>query len=140
MRNFLQNLGYKMNQFMYGRYGSDNMNRTLSWVVVAFFVISLIPKLNFMLLLGLALEIYLLFRMMSKNIYKRQQENMKYMELTKGIRSKSNLYINMFKERKEFSYYKCPQCKTYVRIRKPPKGKSIAVKCRKCGNEFVKKT
>lgn len=70
-----------MAKLMIGRYGSDEFNRflliiTLILIVIGFFVTK--PILNLVIV---ALLIYTYCRMFSRNIGKRQQENMKYLQL-----------------------------------------------------------
>lgn len=40
--------------------------------------------------------------------------------------------------RKEYKIYKCPKCGQKIRVPRH-KGK-IAIRCRKCGEEFIRKT
>lgn len=144
MRNFFQNFSYRMQYFMQGRYGDDELNRVLSRTGLVLVLISLFSRLWWPLAylspVGFFLALVSIFRMFSRNIYKRQRENAKYNELVSPVRKKRNLYSNMMREKNTHSYYKCPNCKTYVRLRKPPKGKKIAVRCTKCQNEFIKRT
>ena len=144
MRNFFQNFAYRMQYFMQGRYGDDELNRILSRTGLVLVLISLFSRLWYPLAylspIGFLMALWSMFRMFSRNIYKRQRENARYNELVKPIRKKKNLYNNMFRERKTHVYYKCPNCKTYVRLKMPPKGKKIAVRCTKCYNEFIKRT
>ena len=140
MRNFLQNLSYKFQGFMQGRYGDDELNRCLVWVGLVFLILSCFSPFRILSIFVFIIYIITIFRMFSKNMYKRSQENQKYLKLTGGIRKWFNTYKNMFKDRKEYKYYKCPTCKSFVRIKRPPKGKNIAVRCGQCGNEFTKRT
>ena len=141
MRNFFNNLAYKTSAFMQGRNGVDNLNRLLSGITIVLLILScFVPYGRYVLLLALIVEGYYLFRVLSKNLYKRQQENIKYMSMTTGIRKKFTLFKNMFRDNGVYKYYRCPNCHSYVRIRKPPRGKKIAVSCYKCHNEFIKRT
>lgn len=140
MRSFFRNFGYKMQGFMQGRYGDDELNRVLTTAGLICVLASCIGFLRYLSIPGMILCILSLFRMFSRNVYKRQLENRRFLSITGGIKRFFTTNFKRIKESKTHSYYKCPSCKAYVRIRKPPKGKNIAVRCSKCGNEFTKRT
>lgn len=145
MRGFFQNLAYKFQGFMIGRNGDDELNHLLVPIAFGMMVVSLIlryfyPPLIYLDYVGLILMLYCMFRMLSKNTYKRQKENAAYVKFLNARRSRKRLRKTMWEERNEFSYFKCTSCKTYVRIKKPPKGKKIAITCKKCSNEFIVRT
>lgn len=140
MRNFLNGLSYKMRQFMIGRYGDDALNRFLSGCGMVCVVLSMFPYFSYAYIGMVVCFGWSLFRMFSKNAYKRSRENAVYLKIRDGIKKKFLLVRNMFRDRKTHEYYKCPNCKSYVRIIKPPKGKNIAVRCSKCYTEFTKRT
>ncbi len=138
MKQWLQRIGYKFSQWMIGRYGTDEMSRTLSWVGIGFLLLSCIPVLRILYIPAWALIIWAYFRCFSKNIVKRSRERDKYMKLTGKVRSKLNVYKRMWKDRKTHRYFKCPKCGTMIRV---PKGKGkIAITCTKCRNEIIKTT
>jgi len=123
-------LKYGLQRFMMGRNGGD----TLSWVVLIASAVCSIAAgiegfewLTALSFIGLA---YTIFRMYSRNVVKRRQENAKFVGFFK--RSKTRLTD------REHRYFKCPQCKQTVRV---PKGKgTIKIRCPKCGNQFEKKS
>ncbi len=131
---WLRNLGAKIaagyRRFMQGRYGGDKLNIALVWISFGAYIVSLLipfaaAKLVLMVvyygLLGWAI-----FRMLSRNTYKRYQENRKYLQ-----------FIDRVKDR-EHRYFDCPRCRQQVRV---PRGKGkIAITCPKCKEKFVKKT
>lgn len=73
----------KLQRFMTGRYGADELGRTLNIVVLVSLVVSmfsgLLPVLSIFYWFGIALMIYNCFRMFSKNVSKRYEENQRYL-------------------------------------------------------------
>ena len=131
----------KLARFMAGRYGNDQLNRFLSYFALALIILALFIQntigsvLN---ILGLTCLIVIYIRMLSRNIYKRQEENGKYLRLKYKLTSSFRAGIERFKQRKEYRFFKCPSCKTVLRV---PRGKGkIRITCRKCGTAFEKKT
>lgn len=116
--------------FMQGRYGGDKLNITLVWVSFGAFLISMFipfPPVNLaLLLIYYGLLGWAIFRMLSRNTYKRYQENRKYLQL-----------IDRIKDR-EHKYFDCPRCRQPVRV---PRGKGkIAITCPKCKEKFIRKS
>ena len=75
----MNNWRYKLFQFMQGRYGMDELGRFLLILTMIIVLASNFRFLHILYLPGLLLLAYTYFRIMSRNIYKRQQENQKYM-------------------------------------------------------------
>lgn len=132
--NWFRKLGVKIaagwRHFMLGRYGGDKLNIALIWVAFGAYILSLfIPVAGIKLLLLLVyygLLIWAIFRMFSRNTYKRYQENRKYLRL-----------LDRLKDR-QHKYFDCPRCRQQVRV---PRGKGkISITCPKCKEKFVKKT
>ena len=132
---WLSQLGYRMRtglqRFMFGRYGQhDKLNSMLLWAGVIVVLVSMfLPAGLFTWLLPLVAYVLLgvaLWRMLSKNVYKRARENRRYLSLLERLRDR------------EHRYFTCPQCKQTVRV---PKGKGkIAITCPQCREKFVQKT
>lgn len=125
-----------LRNFMYGRYGVDQFSNFLFWLYMFLLILSLfVPYLNYACLV---VFIYCMFRMFSKQYYKRRAENDWYLRNTSGTRKTLNRYRNIFKYRKTHKYLKCPQCHQYLRV---PKGKGIiTISCPKCHQQFDRKT
>lgn len=128
-------------RFMQGRYGGDQLNRFLMVLVLICFAISLLGGRAFYLtfyLIGTVLLIYAYFRMLSKNIYKRREENTAYLRYTYKARQTFATWKRDMKQRKTHHIYKCPSCRQKIRI---PRGKGkIEIRCPKCGQTFIKKS
>lgn len=125
-----------LRNFMYGRYGVDQFGNFLFVTYIVLFVISLfVPYASF---LCYAVIIYTLFRMFSKQIYKRQAENEWFLSKTSRIRKFLNRQKNKWKYRKTHKYLKCPHCHQYLRV---PKGKGeITITCPSCHQHFDQRT
>lgn len=128
----------KLQRFMIGRYGMDELSKIYMGATLVLFVLSMITRLNAFYVLGLLLIIYSYYRMFSRNIQKMYNQNQKYLQLkAKGI-GKWNNFKKRWAQRKEYHFYKCPQCKQRVRV---PRGKGkISITCPKCRHEFIKKS
>lgn len=126
---------------MYGRYGTDTLNKVYLGiyiaVVVIYYAVSLfIPDtaakakaLLFLayLLVTTVLIILIFFRMFSRNIAKRRRENDRFCGFFK-------LWRNRFRDRRTHVYRKCPKCKAVLRLPRA-KGKH-AVVCPRCHERF----
>lgn len=122
----------RMARFMAGRYGVDQLNRAFFWIYLACVILALFFwPFN---IVALALVVWLFFRMLSKNIYKRQAENQKYLRLTGKITGWFLLRKKMFSERKTHRYRKCPHCRAVVRL--PYRKGRHTVCCPKCRQDF----
>ena len=134
----------KLMRFMQGRYGVlDALGKCLLilGLVLAFFA----PIFTgdhaigvVFYLLGWAALIYAYFRMFSRNVRKRYDENVKFLNKTAKIRGFFKVQKNLMSQRKEYHIYTCPGCRQKIRI---PRGKGrIEIRCPKCGTTFIKKS
>ena len=118
-------------KFMDGRYGNDKLNMTILGVGVALCVISMffgqLPVVSLILTtLSYALMIWAIVRSMSRNVYKRYEENRRFLMVIDRIKDKDHRYFD------------CPRCHQPVRV---PRGKGkILITCPKCREKFTKKT
>ena len=133
----------KFYRFMQGRYGVDQfakftMGVALVSIVLAIFVKTGSSAGSLLDMLGLVAIVYTYFRIFSRNISKRAQENQKYLSATAKLRQRLNKEKNMMKQRKDYHIYTCPSCGQKVRI---PRGKGkIEISCPKCHSKFVKRS
>ena len=74
MQNWLQNLAYRLQGFMYGRYGVDILSKHLNIAALALVILSLFVP--FLYPLSLSLLVWSTFRTYSKNIYLAPQSVM----------------------------------------------------------------
>lgn len=123
---------------MWGRYGYDDLNRVLMITAVVCMVLSLFPRGHiFYLIAGVAM-VYSYFRMFSRNIAKRSRENQWFMNKTVKVRKLFGKKKQEWQQSRQYHIYKCPKCRQKIRV---PRGRGrIAITCRKCGTEFIKKS
>lgn len=132
--SWLHNLGRKlsagMRQFMMGRYGTDKLNMVILGTGLIASLVSMFvryaPVNLFLALLSYVLMGWAIFRTLSRNTYKRYQENRKYL-----------MFLQRLKDR-DHRYFDCPRCRQQVRV---PRGKGkISICCPKCKEKFIRKT
>ena len=117
-------------RFMTGRYGTDKLNMFilgggLIACLLALFIRVLAVNLA-LTLLSYGLMFWAIFRTLSRNTYRRYQENRKFL-----------LLLDRIKDRKH-KHFSCPKCHQPVRV---PKGKGkIAITCPKCREKFIRKS
>lgn len=129
--------GESIRKFMYGRYGSDQLNIALLVLAIAISLINSLLAVLFrtsfvyirilnpiLYLLMMALLGFGVFRMLSRNIYARQKENRLFRQLWTRVSDRKN------------RYFRCPKCKQLVRV---PRGRGkINITCPKCGERFLR--
>jgi len=126
----------RLQRFMYGRYGMDAFGQFLLWSAIVFMLLSMIVKTPVLNTLSLALLLWGYFRMFSRNIQKRYQENCTYYRYVNKVKDFFKKQKSYMQQRKTHHIYKCPQCGQKIRI---PRGKGkVAIRCRTCGTEFIK--
>ena len=134
-----------MIRFMYGRNGMDQLNRALFWTYLALRLVEMVVSMtlknrfvtNVFAVLLPVLILYILFRMFSRNLYKRQAENQKWVNFSWGLKSRRK---NAAARRadKDHRYFTCRNCKTICRV---PVGKGrIVITCPKCGGQINART
>ncbi len=127
----------KLQQFLYGRYGSDKLSLFLLVVGLLF---SLLGRLFFwpLFLIADVLYFYALFRILSRNIPARQREYSAFLKVWNPIEGWLRLQKRKWKERGQYKYFKCPSCRQRLRA---PRGRGkIQVTCQRCKTVFLKKT
>lgn len=134
---FFDKFRMAVSRFMSGRYGSDQLNLTM---VIGALIVTTIGSLTGVYFLTLAADALLLlaiFRMFSKDRYRRAHENQVYLEKTQKVRRAATEWVNRVKNSRKYHYYTCPKCKQRLRV---PRGVgNITITCKQCGTKFDKK-
>ena len=127
----------RISRFLYGRYITYGIDR-LNYIIFALCIIISILNLFFgsyiLQILETILFITAIFRLFSKNIYARQKENRKALQLTDNFFNFFKLNKKKFDERKTHVYKTCPHCKATLRL--PRRKGAHTVKCPKCKTDF----
>lgn len=127
-----------LKKFMSGRYGVDQLTWLLFGISIAISILSIFVKSQILSIINIFILIWIIYRIFSKNITKRYNENMKFLNGWHSIKNKVNSNVNKIKSLKHYRYYKCPNCKQKLRV---PRGKGkISITCPKCNNVMVKKS
>jgi hypothetical protein len=115
---------------MEGRYGNDKLNMSLLRTSLIIMLVDLfLPGGLVKLILWVfsyGLAILAILRALSRNIYKRYEENRKYLQFFDQLKDRQNRYFD------------CPKCRQRVRV---PRGKGkISITCPRCRERFIRKT
>ncbi len=132
-----------LRRMMYGRYGNDQLGNFLFVVYLILFVLQFFLRGTVMYSVIVALSYLVIiayfFRCFSRNIYKRQNENQKFLKAWNPVKNYFKFCKLRMQERGGTKkLYRCPKCHQTIRV---PKGRGkIAISCPKCRFEFIKKT
>ena len=126
---------------MQKKYGIDEYGIFLVWIAIVAVIVAYFIKSTVLNGISSFIVIYAIFRTMSSNIVKRNQENQVFVENVidpiKGVFGKSKSTKTGSKEA-GFKYISCPSCGQKLRIPKN-KGK-IKIRCPKCKEKFDAKS
>lgn len=126
----------KLLNFMKDRYGTDKLNSIILYFSIGFSIVNLFKKNIYLSAVSVALMFIFLFRAFSKNKRKRAMEQIKFFNAISPIYSRLLKFAS--KDRKNYIYFKCKNCKKELRI---PRGKGkIKVICPHCKHEEIKKS
>lgn len=144
----------KLQQFMYGRYGADelyaftNIFVLISAIAEAILGMFIVSKtwgfvvLIFWNILNVALIIWSMVRFFSKNIFKRKFQNRKFLSMKKGVKrfftfNTSKRSQNGPQDGNGYIYRDCTYCGSTLRL--PHKAGRNAVVCPRCSRRFFVK-
>ena len=126
----------KLQRLLAGRYGVDALSKFMATVALILWAINLFARNRMLYTWAVILWILVYVRMFSRNIQKRYQENLKYLEIKNKVLAKVKREKSNMEQRKTHHIYKCPTCKQKIRI---PRGKGrICITCPRCKTEFTK--
>ena len=126
---------------MAGRNGNDQFNFFLLVADVVLLLLSTVfaRRLGGLLYpLVLILLGYSYFRMLSRNLVKRREENALYLQRRAKVMAWFRVRKERWVQRRDYKFFTCPSCRAVMRV---PRGRGkIKIVCRKCGNSFLGKS
>lgn len=146
--SFWERIKQSFRSLMNGRHGADQFSMALLWTgLISYLLGSILGSIQGSVLwsliglllnvVGFAAYVYTIFRMFSRNNDKRNEENRKYNRLMDQAKTKNKQRSMRFKNRKTYKYFKCPSCKSWLRL---PRGKGVVtVTCSRCHTSFTEK-
>lgn len=133
-----QRLRYTLMQFMVGRYGTDNLNRFLMVLYLILWAISLFVRNTVvgavLYLLTTALVAVVFFRMLSRNIPRRQAENQRFLRRWSRLSPWFRLQRDRIRDIRHWRYRRCPYCSANLRL--PIRRGRRTVTCSRCHSPF----
>ncbi|EHJ02090.1 Zn-finger containing protein [Clostridium sp. DL-VIII] len=127
-------------RMMYGRYGGDQLSRALLGLSFVLLILTnFLPRnLSILVVIAYIPTVICIFRIFSKNIYKRQQENYKYIIRKNKVLDWFKHRSNKLRDMRTHKYFVCKNCKQKLRV---PRGQGkISITCPKCKNSFKAKS
>lgn len=127
----------KIMKFFYGRYGNDSLNYFLLIMYLVFYVLTLIFRNSFFMILANACIIYALFRSLSRNTSRRINENRVFYRYYQPVKQRFKVLKKNIKDR-EYKYFVCPGCGQICRV--PKKRGKITITCPRCHASFDRRS
>lgn len=124
----------KLRTLMIGRNGVDRLSLMMLWLGIALLVLAMM--VSSVILNAVSLVVYMLaiLRIFSRNVAKRSAENRFYVNKVSQIKKAVSHRRSRLKNRKQYRYFKCPNCKSWLRL--PHNAGQVKVTCGKCGHQF----
>ncbi len=135
---FFKLLSRRFMAFMSERNGFDQLSVAILIGSLLLQIIGSAVGLNVIMFLSIALYGWALFRIFSKRNPKRATENQKFLTWWTPIGTKIRQFFLRLKLRRQYKYFKCPQCKALLRMSRGAGEKDIC--CPKCQNRFKMKS
>lgn len=135
---FFTRLQMAFARFMTGRNGMDNLAWHGLWGSVILSLLSmLLPLGGLTSLLSTALLFYSIWRMLSRNLPRRQAENSRYILFSEKVTREVRQFFQRLKNMKTHKYFRCPSCRNRLRMKRGSGEKTVT--CPVCHNQFTQK-
>ncbi|MBR3223825.1 MAG: hypothetical protein IKF78_00695 [Atopobiaceae bacterium] len=124
----------KLASWLRGRNGTDELSTCVIVVAFILVVVNIFVRSLVLTIISGVLIVYALFRMTSKNLEARENENGVFTEFIGPVRPWLRNPAQAMGEARAYKHLKCPECGQRVRV---PRGKGkIRVRCPQCNMKF----
>ena len=123
-----------LRRFMYGRYRADQLFYALIIIFLVFNVVNRFANSLLITIIQLVIFFYAAYRYFSRNIYRRREENRKFMKIFAAIKNYFSFLRDRIRDRKVCRYRQCKYCPALLRL--PIKKGKNTVKCPRCNKSF----
>jgi predicted RNA-binding Zn-ribbon protein involved in translation (DUF1610 family) len=127
----LEKFKEKLRGFFSGRYGMDELGKSMFLISMILYVLGCLIKNVFVIYIAFFGLLICVYRSFSRKTYDRMEENCKYAGFLK-------LWKARYENRKTSRVYMCPTCGTLIRV--PKKKGKIQITCPNCCREMIKRT
>ena len=122
----------KIQKWMYGRYGVDNLYHFLLYTYILIAIINIFLASKILTLIELLIVIINFYIIFSKNIKKRRAENNLYLKIKEKIKKPFKKIKRNYQDRSDYIYRRCHKCKKELRLPLPDKKGIKYVTCPNC--------
>lgn len=128
----------RLRMLMMGRNGVDQLAVVVIAAAVLLYLIGSWLNIYWLSFLPVLLLAYALFRIISRNVTKRREENYRFTRLWSRLRAAVAARRERHAQSKDYKFFTCPACKATLRV---PRGKGkLKITCSKCGQRFDGRT
>ena len=126
----------KLRRLMYGRYGFDELGVFCIFIYFLLLFIEIFVSNFYIFIMKILIVLIIIYRFMSRKIYKRSGENAFFLRTKGKIMKPFNNLKRCIKDR-DHIYKKCHKCKTILRLPLPATRGIKHTKCPECGNRVT---
>ena len=128
IKKMMSDITRKAGRFMIGRNGFDELGNAIVWAVIVVDILYMFTGYEVLHIVYTVGLIYWLFRIFSKNVAKRREENEKYRKFAGLIKARLT-------QSRDYKFYTCSKCGANVRV--PRHRGKLEVTCPKCGEKKI---
>lgn len=131
---FFRKLVDGFNRFMYGRYGADPLFYVLFFAFLVLNLLGNLLRVHIVWALSFVPAVFALFRYYSRNLYRRREENRKFLAAWARVKGAFSLLGSRVRDRKVCRYRRCKACRAVLRL--PIKRGRHSAVCPRCGGRM----